>query len=69
MILVLNYLTGFSGFLSGTSYSGRLWFILLSVSTSVLINGHKDFCFIFAVFIHPISQVNRTAGEIVILGT
>ena len=42
---------GFSGLLFETS-SGGLGFILVIVSTSVLINGHKDFVlFLMSLFI------------------
>ena len=47
---ILIYLTGFSDLLSGTS-SGGLWFILVSVSTSVLIKNTKtlfDFWFLYS---------------------
>ena len=52
--LVFIYLAGFSGLLSGTSLSG-LGFILVSMSTSVFINGHKDW--FFNLFIHSNSYV------------
>ena len=41
-----------------------LGLILVSVSISVLINGHKD----FVGFIHPNSHINRTGREIAIFG-
>ena len=63
--LTLSYLGGISGLLSETS-SGGLGFILVSLSTSVLINGHKEL--IFDIFIRPNSHANYPAGEIAILG-
>ena len=63
---ILIYLAGLSGLFSVTS-SSHLGCILIPVLSSVLRNGHKDFAW-FSVFIHPVSQANRTVGEIEILG-
>ena len=43
IFLILIYLTGISGLLSGTSFGWPWVYLGFSVSTSVLINGHKDF--------------------------
>ena len=45
ILFLIVYLAEISGLLSRTSSSSGLGFILVSVSTSVLINGHKYFDF------------------------
>ena len=45
LFLTLIYLGRFSALLSKTTFTGRFWFIFVSVSASVFVNGHKNLDF------------------------
>ena len=67
LFLILIYLDRFSGLLSATSLVG-LRFILVSLSISLLTNGHKNLFDFFMSLFTQIPHVNHRAGEIAILG-
>ena len=66
IFLILIYLAIFSGLLSGSS-SGGLGFSLVFVSTSVLINGHRDFVWFSTSLCTQISTSAARMKKITIL--